>query len=477
MITRYDLLPVATDFSHHAVVDPRFAYVLDDDEMAQGSTIGAPRCCAVIRPSGAIAKIYCPDAGYDLLGAVEVRHWDRRSGVRLGKLHGEFHIHPERQDHIFTLDNGVRVHEEIFPYNCQWDAPASIPPPAVYYRLHLTNTTEFPASFDTYGFCELRGNTKHDVVAEYDDALGGIVAWNASCPSQARLFAMLGNPDGWETNADRGKVVGPLSPGSLANGSSGVGENPHGLRADPIAVLHSAVDLAPGQDRWIEFLCVLSASSRDELSASRRRCPPGEDASRQTTQYYWKFLRRSVVRTPNVDVNHGVLWAKANILRVQTYAPTGWCFSNDPTRSNNSVARDTAWMSFGADYLDPEFARECLSAYFRLQEPNGKIVEYYDVRNDKCDDYGLNVNDNTPLAVIALCHHYGATGNEDFLRQCYAGAVRAMEYMLSQPIPTGWFGAPRQGPRIGVSSDGATSFRITVLAAHRPSSIRNAMQR
>ncbi len=425
MITRYDFLQASTDFGHRAVVDPRFAYVLGDDEMAQGSTIGSPRCCIVIKPTGAIAKVYSPDAGYDFLGALEVRYWDRLSRVRLGQLRGEFHIHPERQDHIFTLDNGISVHEQVFPYNDAWEDADSIPPPAVYYRIHLRNDSETAAAFDAYGFCELRGNTNRDVVAEYDDAMGGIVAWNGAAPSQVRLFALLGDHDGWETNTDRAKAVARLSPGKLANATTGFG-------ADPIGVLHAAVDLAPGEERWIEFLCVLSAASREDLAASRARCPSGGAASQRTNAYYWAFLKRSVIRTPNVDVNHGVLWAKANILRVQTYAPTGWCFTNDPTRSNNSVGRDTAWMSFGANYVDPDFARQSLAAFFRLQQPNGKIVEYYDVRNDKWDDYGLNVNDDTPLAVMALAHHFGATGNEDFLRSCYPGAVRAMEYMLSQ---------------------------------------------
>jgi Bacterial alpha-L-rhamnosidase 6 hairpin glycosidase domain len=425
MAARYDLLPVSTDLAHHAVVDPRFAYVVSDEEMAQGSTIGAPRCCTVIKPTGAIQKIYSPDAGYDFVGAVEVHHWDRSSKVRLGRLQGEFHIHPERQDHVFMLDNGVHVHEQIFPYNDTWEHINEIPPPAVYFRIHFKNTGEVPAAFDTYGFCELRGNTERDVVAEYDDALGGIVAWNRAAPSQVRLFAMLDKPDGWETNSDRGKVVGRFSPGRLASAVAS-------KDGDPIGVLHAAIDLLPGAERWVEFLCVLSAASRDDLAACRKRCPSGAEGGRRTTEYYWNFLRRSVLRTPSRDVNHGVLWAKANILRVQTYAPTGWCFTNDPTRSNYSVGRDTAWMSFGADYLNPDFAREALSAYFRLQEPSGKMVEYYDVRNDKWDDYGLNVNDDTPLAVIALGHHVAATGNVAFLRECYPGAVRAMDYMLSQ---------------------------------------------
>ncbi len=422
---RRELVSAVTDLRHRTVVDPRFGYVVKDDEMAQGSTIGAPRCCTVIKPNGAIQRIYSPDTGLNFFGALAVHHWDRRSRIRLSPRHGEFHLHAERQDHIFDLDNGVHVREQIFPFNDHWDGSETIPPPAVYYRVQFSNNTEQPVTFDTYAFCELRGNTQHDVDAAFDGDLGGIVAWNRSNPQHVRLFSMLTQPDGWETNADRGKTISALSPGVLSNAAGGLG-------GDPIGVLHAAIDLPPGGERWVEFLCVLSVQSRDDLAASRKRCPGADEAVRRTTDYYWQFLKRSVVRTPDHDVNHGVLWAKANMLRVQTYAPTGWCFTNDPTRSNNSVARDTAWMSFGADFITPGFAREALGAYFRLAQPSGKIIEYYDVRNDAAEDYGLNVNDNTPLVVIALWHHHAATGNESFLRECYPCAVRAMEYMLSQ---------------------------------------------
>ncbi|HVS45566.1 MAG TPA: GH116 family glycosyl hydrolase [Verrucomicrobiae bacterium] len=419
------MLDAGRDPSHGDVTDPRFAYVVADDQMAQGSTLGAPRCCTIIKPTGSIERVYCPDAGFDYFGAIGIHFWDRRSKVRLSGHSGAFHIHPERQDHVYTLDNGVHIHEQIFPYNGGGKDGTSIPVPAVYYRVHAENRSSVPVTFDLYAFSELRGNTSQDVSAEYDRKMGGIVAWNRDTPSQVRLFAAMCPIQGWETSDDRGKVVSRTSPGVLANATTATG-------ADPVGSLHVAIDLAPGDDRWIDLLCVLSAISRDDLAAARAHCPSGKDALESTSAYYWSYLRKSILRTPDHDVNRGVLWAKANMLRVQTYAPTGWCFTNDPTRSNNSVGRDTAWMSFGADYLNPDFARDSLQAYFRLQEPSGKIVEYYDVRNDKWDDYGLNVNDNTPLVVIALWHHVAVTGDKEFLRDCYPGAIRAMEYMLSQ---------------------------------------------
>ena len=184
--------------------------------MAQGSTIGAPRCCMVIKPTGAIQKVYSPDAGFDLFGAVQVHYWDRRSRIRLAPLPGEFHIHPERQDHVYTLDNGIHVHDELFAYNDRWQGD-DVPPPAVYFRIRLHNPSDEPVSFDAYAFAQLRGNTPHDLVAEYDAELGGIVAWNREAPNQLRLFASLGEIAGWEVNDDPGKALARLSPGKLSN--------------------------------------------------------------------------------------------------------------------------------------------------------------------------------------------------------------------------------------------------------------------
>ncbi len=168
-------------------------------------------------------------------------------------------------------------------------------------------------------------------------------------------------------------------------------------------------------------------------AARARRCSARQRRPwRRRRRHYERVLDHSIVITPDVNVNRGVLWAKANMLRTQLCAPTGWCFVNDPTRSNNSVGRDTASFGLGSDYVTPDFSRESLRWYLRHAERKGKIVEYYDVRNGKPSDYGLNVNDDTPLVILALAHHYGVTGNLEFLRERYAAAKRCADYLLTQ---------------------------------------------
>jgi len=86
-----------------------------------------------------------------------------------------------------------------------------------------------------------------------------------------------------------------------------------------------------------------------------------------------------------------------------------------------------------------------LLAYVRLQEKSGLIVEYYDIRTGKTEDYGLNINDNTPLLILALWHHYNATGDEDFLREVYPAAAKAARYILSQRNAQGLVWCPATG--------------------------------
>jgi hypothetical protein len=201
---------------------------------------------------------------------------------------------------------------------------------------------------------------------------------------------------------------------------------------DPFGVLHHRRTVKPGERVRVAYTVSFALTGGDDARALVATLPSADDALAATRAYYHGVLARSVVLTPDPFVNGGVLWAKANMLRTMLKAPTGWSFVNDPTRSNNSVARDTAWFGFGADYITPDFAEASLLWYAEHLEPNGMVVEYYDIRNGTTADYGLNINDNTPLLILALWHHYNATESRAFLERVYQPARRAAEYLLSQ---------------------------------------------
>ena len=404
-------------------------YSVPDNELAIGSTLGGPRVACIIKATGALQTAYSIDIGQALFGTVVLRHYDAASGMHLAQDQpGTFLIHPEHQQHRFGLPPGLSVQESIFILN---GAPADngdVDPPGVYLAMELRNDGASTAQIATYAYADLRGNTGHDVVAEYDSALGALVAWNVSQPDWVRVFGCSDTPDSYETTLDYGRAVSAVCPGTLSNKTD--------APTDPLGVLHHVRTVKPGETASFYYLLSFG-TGRSEAVKNYATCPPAGDALEKTQAYYKEMLGRSMLMTPNPEVNRGVLWSKANMMRTMVKSQTGWCFVNDPTRSNNSVGRDTAWFAHGGDYFHPEFVRESLLAYVHNQEDSGKVVEYYDIRNGKTADYDLNVNDNTPLLVYALWHHYNTTGDEAFLREVYPAAVQAVRYLLSQRNPQG----------------------------------------
>lgn len=392
--------------------------------MAAGSTFGSPKCVCIVKATGAIERIYSSDCGKTVIGTVVAHHWDRRTGIALTPLPGSFLIHPAHQEHRFTLSNGVDVRENIFVLSGKPNG-TKVDPPAVYYEVELHNATSASVHVETYAFASLRGDTEHDVCTVFDRQHNALVASNKSDRALARIFACSSPVASWEVTMDHGKAVAKDWPGIL-------GDEAPSQASDPLGVLNLSHELKPNQRTAFSFTFTFSMNGKRDALRRLRDLPSAAEALLATQKYYHEILNRSVVLTPDTQVNRGVLWAKANMLRTMLLAPTGWCFVNDPSRSNNSVARDTAWFAFGADYIVPEFAEESLLWYAEHLESRGMVIEYYDVRNGKVADYKLNINDNTPLLILALWHHYNTTQNKAFLERVYSAARKAATYLLSQ---------------------------------------------
>ncbi|MGH2344186.1 MAG: hypothetical protein ACRDG4_03100, partial [Chloroflexota bacterium] len=341
-------MAIAQEIGHSA---RNAAYTIADDEMAAGSTLGAPTVCILIKGTGAIEKIYSIETGVTVFGSLVLHHWDEQTGMQLAPVEaGTFTLYPEHQERAFKLPNKVAVREDIFVLSGQPGSDGSVDPPAVYYTVELRNDSGIDAHIGTYAFCRLRGTTPHDIKASFDKRLGAMLAWNQSNLDLVRVFGCSETPTSYETTLDYAKAVGMHGPGLL----SGSTECSPG---DNLGVLHISHTIKAGARVAFFYLLTFSNKGRSGAAATYRACPSAEEALIRTKAYYDEVLGRSVVLTPDAAVNRGVLWAKANMLRVQCRTQTGWCFVNDPMRSNNSVARDTAWFGYGADYLTPEFAR------------------------------------------------------------------------------------------------------------------------
>lgn len=399
-------------------------YTIADDQMAAGSTLGSPKATLLLKSTGAIEKLYSPEFGVEVFGTLVLHHWDAISGVPLTPRTGTFEIYPAHQRHRFELSNGVAVSENVFllsgvPLGHQVD------PPAAYYVAEMRNETGSAVRVGTLASVRLRGGEGGTTWARYDTAARGFVVANDAQPDLVRVASSEPAADSYEVTLDAAKTSALHYPGTLSGTEQRTPD-------DPIGIFHFERTIKPGECVRYEF--ALTFSGEGEAAAIRlsNRLPRASEAFERTREHYESIMDRAIVYTPDDEVNRGVLWAKANVLRVQNLTREGWCFTNDPARSNNSVGRDTAWYALGADFVTPDFTREALLWYLDHLEPTGMVVEYFDIRNGASEDYGLNINDNTPLLVLALWHHYCVTGNREFLEYVYSRLHRVAAYILSQ---------------------------------------------
>lgn len=429
-------------------------YTVSDTEMAAGSTLGAPKGAIELKANGAIKKFYSADAGSVLISGFQVAFFDHRTGVILGKLPGNFVIHPDRQEHVYELINGLVVHEAVLVLSGPPDL-ARVDPLVAYFDVTLENRSKNDASVDVLAAAQMRGGTPADVRFRYDDNRNALIAWNQSQRGWVRSISSTRRPTSFEVTSDHAKCSRPNFAGPLSGTIAKKAE-------EPIGMLHHRVTIKAGAK--LRLCYVLSgtadgARDHNRILASLRSY---DEAEAWTRRRYHEILNRAVVMTPDAEVNRGVLWAKANMLRTMLYTQTGWGFVNDPTRSNNSVCRDTSWFAVGSDYVTPDFSRESLLWYINHLEKSGMAIEYYDIRNGKSADYHLNINDNTPLLLLALWHHYNATGDRAFLEEVYGKAKRAAEYILSQRNKNGLVWCTSTG----VSDWGIVGWR-NVIAGYR----------
>lgn len=154
----------------------------------------------------------------------------------------------------------------------------------------------------------------------------------------------------------------------------------------------------------------------------------------QAVKAFEEVCSRCDVQTPDSLLNRGIYWAKVNMLRVQHLYRTGAGFTNDPPQ-DIVVIRDLAWYVFGSDFLTPWFSRALLENAIALAvHAGGKLTEYYraDETHPEQHDYALNINDDTPLFILALWHHYAVHQDHRMLEQSYPAMRAATDWILSQ---------------------------------------------
>jgi len=407
------------------------AYRLADHDVASGSLLGSTTTQIRIKATGAIANVYCVNAGKSPIQTFVLKHWDERTGMKLDPVSGHFFLYPEHQEHRYMLSNGVYVTERIFVN--------SPPPSAVFYTIEFSNDSEERQQIGTFAFCDLTMHLDDKLVAEYDESLKALVAFSKSEKNLARIVGADSAPASYQTGEDRAMAVTPRYPGRLSGRTDSANA--------ALGVLHYSTTLECAERGSIAFRICVGAEGVEALKKVYAAVDSPQQALTQTQTHYHDTLAQTLVVTPNTEINRGVLWAKANMKRVLLETPLGRGFTNDPMESTKCVARDAAWFCAGSDYFDTDFSRECLTQFLTRQERSGLIPEYFDMLDGRTGDYGLNINDNTPLIVWSAWHHYQLTGDASFLDKAYPALVRACRYIAAQRNDAGlvWCTSTRTG--------------------------------
>src|SRR5579871_163384 len=471
------------------------AYFVSDNDLEMGASLGNTRCWVTTKGNGDIESLFSTSLGMPVMGSICLRYsgvghriirpgrhedvfngspgngssppeekaaieargssangaaplpgvppqahqFALHDGESIAFMHlrqemaGQFEIHPGYQRHRYDLPASLKVEETVFVPHVAAPAQAQhhrdLEQPMVYQIVSLHNQSALPRRMRIYGYARLRGATPADIATTYDPALcqGALVAKNVSKPDWVRIFGFAGrevHASGWETTFDASQIYETTHVFPLDNDTSASG--------DVLGALQVDVDLKPGERAQFAFISVFSP---DGEAAARQIFDEGWDyerALRHTLAYYTEAVGVTQVMTPDPQINQGVIWAKVNMLRVMAEYPTGFAFTNDPSRSSAVVGRDTAWFIYGCDHLLPRFSRHLLDAFAQRQERSGKIIEYYNAVTDERVDDGLNINDDTPLFILAANHHYRETRDDEHLRALYPAVRKAARYILSQ---------------------------------------------
>lgn len=414
-------------------------YTVSEKELAVGASLGNSSIWVNTKATGAIERIFNVGVGESLFGAIYVRY--ASSGHRLlTKRPGEtehhdegyvwlvpdvpatVELHPAYQRRRYPLAGHLEVTETVWvPLQ---DLESGADPPLLFIEVELHNTGQFAQSIRVVSFARLRGSTPDDVRTEFNPNLRALVARNVSRPNLIRIFGMDVPPSRYESTFDFGRFYDRSHQHSLANATAPCG--------DVLGALQYDMTLQPDQVARFSFVAA-TYDATDQVAVAQY----GEDTSgritlQATINRLSACLQYSEVLTPDALINEGALWSKVNMRRVMASYPQGPAFTNEPGSSSNVVARDAAWFIYGNDHYLPEFSCTLLRKLAELQYSNGKIPEYYSGVDGSVEDYGLNINDDTPLFILAANHHHRAHRKEDELSDIYPAVAKAANYIMTQ---------------------------------------------
>jgi len=410
------------------------AYVLREAETPFGLTLGNFKTFASSTPKVGISGLWDADTDQIIFGTHQIAYRLRDRGRTMFpyRIEREFTFLPYAQISEFALDERLLVTECFYvPHGPKHDRAV-----AFVVEVTLLNSSRQPVDAAVFPWASLVGQRFYgEPEKEVHAAIDGpnLRIWNGDTGA-SRWWGGSRAPHAVVVSLREQVLLAGMERGVLRD--EGHLEEVTPALAEYVSgrifgAAEYRMTVAPGARESLRLAVVFdrrgdefSRPMFDDLLADPR-------ALHETQRYYANALADARFMVPSPVVSRGVVWAKCNMLRVIKDYPQGWGSTNSPP-SDILVSRDTSWFVHGFDYFLPGFSRDALEVFNRAVEPSGQVVEYVRGVSGFKTSYDLNINDDTPLHLIAILHHYNATLDEAWVRGLLALIIKVADYLLSQ---------------------------------------------
>lgn len=330
---------------------------------------------------------------------------------------GEIHLHPAFQQRSLVIGDGLEVLETFFvPRYTDCDCCAAC------VTVSMNNRTARPIKITVVADVALRGETERDIEAKFDHHHNCLVAANKSHPSWVRAFGTNARSTRYLASTDEEGTYSPRLP--LPNRIDGSG--------DLLGALEEDLLLLPGENKQISITLAFSEKGEDQCLKTFEKCLDQPQTLQETIECFERIVSRAALNCPDHAISEGLAWSKVCLLRPLAKYKDGLAATNDPGQSSNIVGRDSAWMVLGADYVVPNASCSTLRTLAVGQREDGLIPEYVNGITGEAEYLDFNINDATPLFLMAVAHHLRIAAHRECLDGLLGPATKAGELILSQ---------------------------------------------
>jgi glycogen debranching enzyme len=412
------------------------AYVLHESQTPYGLLLGNFKSYAQSTAKGGVRGLWDADTDQIIFGTHHVAYRLADKTFFPHQIERELTFLPYAQVSEFTLDHRVHVTEAFFvPFGSGFDRAVSF---VIDVTLFNPGAAEIEVALFPWAMLvgqRFYGEPEHEVRAWNDGRFicsknletGGERWWGGSrrpvavelsLREQVLLKSM--RRGSLKKEEATGQTLGDVTPAQAELVSRRI-----------FGAFEYRISVAPGARESLRLAVVYHKDGTERSRPVLESLLADRQAMHQTQGYFTEKLGDARFLTPSPSISRGVAWAKANMLRIVKEYPHGWGATNSPP-SDILVSRDTSWLVHGFDYFLPEFSRNALEVFNQAVEESGLMVEYVRGVSGYKTDYDLNINDDTPLHVIAMLHHYNATLDDTWVRERIGLVVKLTDYLLTQ---------------------------------------------